>query len=144
MWILSMWWWTPMTKSKRSLLATTRSVKSLPCSIPWLTLHSRYLRRFRVMDVSGFSLLIQSISALLLIFEKSSVWRDEGSFYLLRSMDRTWLISQNRQLYRCIYRWCNPPIWRFPTRTAICSPQWSLMIPPPTTVDQWRNSAFRW
>ena len=40
-----MWWRTRMTMSERSLLATIRSVKSLPCSIPWLTLHSRYLRR---------------------------------------------------------------------------------------------------
>ena len=37
-----------MTKSEGFLLATTRSVKSLLCSTPWLTLHSRYLRRLRV------------------------------------------------------------------------------------------------
>ena len=44
-------------------------------------------------DVFGFSHLIQLISALPQIFEKSSIWKDLRSFYPLRSMDRTWLIS---------------------------------------------------
>ena len=91
--ILSMWWRTRMTMSERSLLATIRSVKSFLSSIPWLTLYSRYLRRLRVLDASGFSRLKQSISPMFQIFEKSSVWRDEGSSYLLRSMERMWLIS---------------------------------------------------
>ena len=126
-------------------MATTRSVKSLPCSIPWLTLHSRYLRRLRVMDVSGSSLHTTSISPMSWIFEKSSVWKDEQSFYPLRSMDRTWLMSLKIAKWsKCIYRWPVPWIWRLPTRTAIYSPQWSLMRPRPATVDQWRNSAYQW
>ena len=98
-----MLWRTPMTKSKRSLLATTRSVKSLPCSIPWRTLHSRYLRRLRVMDVSGSSPHTTSISPMSWIFEKSSVWKDEQSFYPLRSMDRTWLMSLKIANYKGVF-----------------------------------------
>ena len=44
-------------------------------------------------DVFGFSHLIQLISALPQIFEKSSIWKDKRSFYLLRSMERMWLMS---------------------------------------------------
>ena len=92
-WILLMWSRTQMTRSKRSLLVTTRSVKSLPCSTPWLILRSRYLRRLRVMGVSGLSSPTPFISPMLEIFEKSLDWKGEQSFYLLRSMAQMWLIS---------------------------------------------------
>ena len=75
------------------------------------------------------------------------IWKDERSFYLLRSMDRTWLISlEIAKWSKCIHRWSVPPIWRCPrpTRPTTCLPQWSLTIPPPTTVDRWRTSVFRW
>ena len=74
-------------------LGTTRSVKSLSSSASWLIQRSRYLRRHRVMGVFGTSLLTPSITPMLRTFEKSSVWKDEQSFYLLCSMDQTWLIS---------------------------------------------------
>ena len=62
-----------------------------------------------------------------------------ASFYGKNVID----ITRNRQLCRCIHRLCNPPIWRLPTRTTICSPHWSLMIPSATIVDWWRISAFQ-
>ena len=52
----------PMTRSERFLLDTTRSLKSLSSSTPWLTLHSPYLPRIRDMDVSGCSTFSPSIS----------------------------------------------------------------------------------
>ena len=67
--------------------------------------------------------------------------------YQLRSMDWMWLIS------RAIAKWSNcnhplyvPSIWRclWPTRTTVCSPQWSMTKPQQTTVDWWRISAYRW
>ena len=55
-WILRlMWSRIPMTRSERYLLVTTRSAKPLPYSIPRLILHSPYLPRIRVTDVSGFN-----------------------------------------------------------------------------------------
>ena len=45
--------------------------------------------RLRVIGVSESSSHTPSISPMLQIFERSSVWKDERSFYLLRSMDRT-------------------------------------------------------
>ena len=96
-------------------------------------------------DASGFSHLIQLISELPQIFEKSSIWKDTRSFYLLRFMDRTWLISHKiAKKNRRIHRWSNSPIWILPTRTTIYSSQWSLMIPSPTIVDRWWTAAFRW
>ena len=70
-WILLMWSRTRMTRSKRSLLVTTRSVKSMPSSTPWLIPRFPYLRRLRVMGVSGLSSPTPSISPMLEIFEKS-------------------------------------------------------------------------
>ena len=55
MWILLMCSRTRMTRSKQSLPVTTRSVKSLPSSTPWLIPCFPYLRRLRVMDISGCS-----------------------------------------------------------------------------------------
>ena len=71
----------------------------------------------------------------------------EMRLYQLRSMDWMWLIS------RAIAKWSNcnhplyvPSIWRclWPTRTTVCSPQWSMTKPQQTTVDWWRISAYRW
>ena len=45
--------------------------------------------RIRVMDVSGSSSHTLSTSPMLQIFDKSLVWKDVRSFYMLRSMDRT-------------------------------------------------------
>ena len=56
MWIQLMWSQTWMTRSEQSLLVTTRSVKLLPSSTPWLIIpRSPYLPRLRVMGVSEFS-----------------------------------------------------------------------------------------
>ena len=97
------------------------------------------------MDASGFSPLTRLASAMLRILKKTSVWKDERPFYLLRSTDRMWLISLAITKWsRCIHRWSNPPIWRLPTRTTTCSPQWSLTIPRPFTVDRWRPSVYQW
>ena len=122
-WILLMWWQIPVTRSERSLLDTTRSLKLLPCSTPWLTLHSPYLLWLRVMDVSGSSTLSPSISPMFQTFEKSSDWKDEQTFYPLRSMDRTWLISREIAKWsKSNHRWLDLPIWRCPwqTRTSTC------------------------
>ena len=55
-WILQMWSPTPMTRSERFRLFTTRSVWSLPSSIPWLMIpRSLYLPRHRVIGLSGSS-----------------------------------------------------------------------------------------
>ena len=70
-------------------LNTKQSVKSLLCSTPWLNLRSPYLPRLRIMGTSGFSPLILSISPMLQIFERSSVWKGVRSFYLLPSVNRT-------------------------------------------------------
>ena len=123
-WILLMWSRTRMTRSKRSLLVTTRSVKSLPSSTPWLIPRSPYLRRHRVMGVSGSSSPTPSFSPMPQIFEKFSVWKGEQSFCLFRSVDRTWLISREIAKWsKCIHCWSDPPIWRLRTRTTICSPR---------------------
>ena len=92
-WIQLMCSRTRMTRSKQSLLVTTRSVKSLPSSTPWLIPRSPYLRRLRGMDISGFSRPTPSFSPMPQILEKSPICQDEESFYLLRSMGGTWLIS---------------------------------------------------
>ena len=74
---------------------------------------------------------MQSLHTLLIltmlgIFEKSSVRKDERSFYLLRSINHMCLISRDIAKWsKCIHRWSAPPIWRYPwpTRTTTCSPQ---------------------
>ena len=100
-----MWSQTPMTRRQQSLLDTTRSVKSLPSSTPWLILCSPYTRRLRVMVVSGSSHLIWFISPMPRIFERSSSWKGVSSFYLIPSMDRTWLISREiAKWFKCIHR----------------------------------------
>ena len=123
-WIQLMWSPTPMTRSKQSLLVTTRSVRSLPCSTPWLIPRSRYLRRLRDMEISGTNPLIPWISPMSRIFERSSVYKNVWSFHLLSSMGRTWLISREiAKWFKCIQRWFVPPIWRLPTGATICSPR---------------------
>ena len=124
---------TPMMMMWQFLLDTTRSLRSLPSSTQWLIPGSRHLQRLRVLGVSGFNPHIPLISHMLQIFEKSSVWKDEQTFYPLRSMDRTWLISlEIAKWSRCIHRLLDPPIRRLPTGISKCSPQWSLTIPWPT------------
>ena len=101
--------------------------------------------RLRVMGVSESSSHTPSTSPMLQIFEKSSVWKDERSFYSLRSMDRTWLISlEIAKWSTCTRRSCDPPIWRLPTRTTISLPRWSWTIPKLATSAPWRTSAFQW
>ena len=123
-WILLMLSRTRMTRSKQSLLVTTRSVRSLPCSTPWLIPRSPYLRRLQDMEISGTNSLIPWISPMSRIFERSSVYKNVWSFHLLSSMGRTWLISREiAKWFKCIHRWCDPPIWRLPTGATICSPR---------------------
>ena len=80
-WILPMWSPTPMTRSERFPLDTTRSVKSLPSSTPRLMiLRSPYLLRPWIMGISRSSPHIPSILLMPRIFLNSSVWKGERSF----------------------------------------------------------------
>ena len=95
--ILPMWSPTPMTRSERFRLFTTRSVRSLPSSTSWLMIpRSPYLPRPRVICVSGSSHLTPSISPMLELFEKSSDWRAyHHSTWFLLWIERDWYHSKS-------------------------------------------------
>ena len=88
-----------MTRKWQSLLDTIRSVKSLPCSTPWPTLHFPYPRKLRVMDESRSSPHTPSISPMPQTSEKSSYLEGRtvilpASFYGSNVTD----ITRNRQV----------------------------------------------
>ena len=145
MWTQPMWWGTTMTRKWWFLLVSTWSAKSLPFWIPSRIPHSQYLQWLQVMVVFISNLNILSISPMFRICDRYLDWEIKRSYYLLHSMDRTWLISlEIAKWSKCIHRWCDPPIWWLRTRTTICSPRWSLTISQPTTVDRWKIAANRW
>ena len=101
-----MWRGTTMTRKWRFFLVSTRSVKSLPFWIPWRIPHSQYLQWLQVMVVFISNLNILSISPMFRICDRYLDWEIKRSYYLLHSMDRTWLISlEIAKWSKCTHRW---------------------------------------
>ena len=91
--------------------------------------YSQFLQCLQVRGAFGSSPHTPFISPMLRMYKRYLGWVIIP-FYLLRSMDGMWLISLAISKWsKCIHPSCVPPIWSLPTRTTICSPQWSLMIP---------------
>ena len=141
-------------KERTIPLGTTRSMKSLSSSASWLIQRSRYLRRHRVMGVSGSSPLTIDFTNAPDILEILGL---EGQTVILpASFNGSNVIEITRnlqviQVYLSLDRSSdlkigdrNNNLFTTLIVTTTCSRHWSLTILPPTTVDWWKTSAYQW
>ena len=129
-WILPMSWSTTITSKWWFLIDTTPSLKSLPYSTPSPILHSPYLSRIRIMDVSRSCIHKHHPFHQCHGYSRDSrfgrAYDHSIRFILSIECDsyHSHSINDPRLLVTPISR-CPRPI----TTTTICSPPWSLTTP---------------